>query len=114
MLTPPRLFLQQRGGTFAHFRGREKLANREDTRLCEIAGRTLIGDGELAEPIDFVAPEVDANRMVGGRGIDVDDRSARRDLAARFDLVLPRVPDVDELLDEPVAVDPLAGRDHEI
>ena len=38
-------------------------------------------------------------------GIDVDDRAAHRELAARFDLVLAPVAHRDELLDELVAVD---------
>ena len=49
--------------------------------------------------------------MVGGRGIDVDDRAAHRELAARLDLVLAAVAHRDEPFDELVAVEPGAGAD---
>ena len=53
--------------------------------------RALVGDRELAEPVDLVAPQVDAHRVVRGDGVDVDDRAPHRDLAARLDLVLAAV-----------------------
>ena len=49
--------------------------------------------------------------MVGGRRVDVDDRAAHRELAARLDLVLAPVAHRDEPLDELVAVDLVAGRE---
>ncbi len=67
--------------------------------------RTLVGDGEVREPVDLVAPQVDAHGVIGGGGIDVDDRAPHRDLAARLDLVLAPVTDGDQLRDELVAVD---------
>ena len=60
------------------------------------------------QPVDLVAPEVDAHRVVVGRRVDVDDRAAHRDLAARLDLVLAPVAAGDERLDQLVAVDPPA------
>ena len=71
----------------------------------DLGRRTLVGDREVREPIDLVAPQVDAHRMVGGGGIHVDDRAAHRDLAPRLDLVLAPVADRDEPRDELVAVD---------
>ena len=53
--------------------------------------RALVGDRERREPVDLVAPEVDAHGMVVGRRVHVDDRAAHRDLAARLDLVLAPV-----------------------
>ena len=47
--------------------------------------------------------------MIRRDGIDVDDRAPHRDLAARLDLVLTPVPEVDEPRDELVAVEPAAG-----
>ena len=101
---------QQLGRAGAHFVGRQQLAYREQPRVGEVAVRTLVGDRELRQPVDLVAPEVDAHRMVGGRRVDVDDRTAHRELAARLDLVLAAVAHRDEPLDEVVAVDLRAGR----
>ena len=44
--------------------------------------------------------------MIGGDRVHVDDRAAHRDLAARLDLVLAAVADLDEPGDELVAVEP--------
>ena len=69
----------------------QQLARREDPRLVDVVRRALVGDRELRQPVDLVAPEVDAHRVVGGRRVHVDDRAAHRDLAARLDLVLAPV-----------------------
>ena len=111
LLPAPRLGAQQLGRAGAHLVGRQQLADREQPRVGEIAVRALVGDRELREPVDLVAPEVDAHRMVGGRGIHVDDRAAHCELAARLDLVLAAIAHRDESLDELVAVEPRAGPD---
>ena len=77
---------------------RQQLAAREDQRVGEVPVAALVRDREDREPIDLVAPEVDAHRMVGRRRVHVDDRSAHRDLAAPLDLVLPPVARADEPL----------------
>ena len=105
LLAAPRLGLQELAGAGPDLVGRQQLAHREDPRLGDLARRTLVGDREVREPVDLVAPQVDAHRMVGGGGIHVDDRAPHRDLAARLDLVLAPVPDRDEPRDELVAVD---------
>ena len=69
------------------------------------SGGALVGDRERGEPVDVVAPQVDAHRMVVGDRVHVDDRAAHRDLAARLDLVLAPVAERDEPLDQLVAVD---------
>ena len=68
-------------------------------RLGDVVGRALVGDRERREPVDLVAPEVDAHRVVVGRRVHVDDRAAHRDLAPRLDLVLAPVARGDEPLD---------------
>ncbi len=50
--------------------------------------------------------------MVGSRRVDVDDRAAHRDLAARLHLVLAPVPHRDELLDQTIPVE-LVTRPHD-
>ena len=91
-------------GASAGARGRGRSMPRVD-----VVGRALVRDGERGEPVDLVAPEVDADGVVVGDRVHVDDRPAHRDLASRLDLVLAPVPHRDEPLDELVAVDPLAG-----
>ena len=95
----------------AHLVRREQLAHREDRRGLDLGGGTLIGDRELGETIDLVTPEVDSNRVVGRRRVDVDDRATHRDLAAGLDLVLPPIAHADKAGDELVAVALQAGRD---
>ena len=56
-------------------RGQE-LAGREDRHLVEVGGGALVVDRELAEPVDLVAPQVDADRRVG-RSTGTRRRSSR-------------------------------------
>ncbi|GIU89064.1 MAG: hypothetical protein KatS3mg010_0163 [Acidimicrobiia bacterium] len=69
----------------------------------------LVGDRELREAVDLVAPEVDPYRVVRGGRVHVHDRAAHRDLAARLHLVLAPVPGGDEPFDELVAVEAVAA-----
>ena len=81
------------------------------SRVVELGVRALVGHGELREPIDLVAPEVDPNRVVGGRGIHVDDGAAHGELAARLDLVLAAVAHRHQASDELVTIEPGAAAD---
>ena len=89
----------------AHFVGRHHFAGAEHVDTVEVGDGALIGDGERGQPVDVVAPHVDADRRVHRRGEDVDDRAAHGNLAPVLHLVLAAVPDVDEALDELVAID---------
>ena len=111
LLPAPRLLGHECGRPGAHLVGGEQLAGREDARFGEVVGRPLVGNRERREAIDLVAPQVDAHRMVIGRRVDVDDRTAHGQLAARLDLVLAPVATGDEAGHELVAVDVVAGRD---
>ena len=112
LLAPPRLGLQELTGARPHLVGGQELPHREDPRLGDLARRTLIGHREVRQTVDLVAPEIDAHRVIGGGGIDVDDRTPHRDFAARLHLILASVPDRDEAFDELVAVDPRARANH--
>ena len=112
LLAPPRLERDEPLGPLAHLVGGEQLAAPEDLDRVEVVGGALVGDGELGEPVDLVAPQVDAHGPVGGGREDVDDRAAHRHLAAVLDLLLAAVAGADELGDELVAVALLAGHDH--
>ena len=75
----------------------DQLAGGEDERLVEVVGAALVVDCELGQPIDLVAPQVDADRRVGGRREDVDDRAALRELAAMLDQRLAPVAEVHQV-----------------
>ena len=91
LFAAPRLVGQQVVGSLANrWRGQE-LACREDVRLGEIDGAALVADRELGEPVDLVAPQVDADGGVGGAGEDVDDGAASGHLAAVLDEFLASV-----------------------
>ncbi len=51
----------------AHVVGRHQLAGREDAHLGDVADRALVVHAERGQPVDLVAPQVDADRGVGGR-----------------------------------------------
>ena len=109
LLAAPRLERDETPGTGADLVGRQQLAAREDPHFGEIVRRPLVVDGELREPVDLVAPQVDPDRVVRGRREHVDDRAADADLAAVLDLVLAAISRLHESRDQLVAVAPLAG-----
>ena len=73
--------------------------------LVEVADRALVVDAERREPVDLVAPQVDADRGVGGGREHVDDRAATGELAAVLDELLAAVAELDEATAEVVGVD---------
>ena len=113
LLAAPTLRAQELRGALADGRGGEQLTRREDPRLVDVVGGALVGDRERRQPVDLVAPEVDADGVVVGGRVDVDDRAAHGDLAARLHLVLAPVAARDQRLDQLVAVDPASRPDHD-
>ena len=111
LATPPHR-AHQLGGAVAHRGGGEQLTRGEDPRFVDVVGGALVGDGERGEPVDFVAPQVDADGVVVGGRVHVDDRAAHGHLAARLDLVLAPVATGNQRLHELVAVDPPSGSHH--
>ncbi len=105
LLSCPRSGRDQRLGSLAHFFGGHHLTGAEDVDFVEVGDRALVGHGKRGQPVDFVAPQVDAHWRVHRRGEHVDDRAAHGDLAAVLDLVLAAVADADKALDQFVAVD---------
>ena len=112
LLAAPRLLRDQRGRPRPHVVGGEQLARREDARFGDVVGGALVGHRERRQPVDFVAPQIDAHGMVVGRRVHVDDRPPHRDLAARLHLVLASVAAGHQPGDEVVAVD-LVARLHD-
>ena len=112
LLATPRFGLDElrRGG--AHVVGRHQLAGGEDAHLGDVADRALVVHPERRQPVDLVAPQVDADRCVGGRGVHVDDRATPGELATVLDEFLAAVPELDERPRQLVRVD-LGARAHD-
>jgi hypothetical protein len=77
--------------------------------LGEVDGAALVADRELGEPVDLVAPQVDADGGVGGAGEHVDDGAASGHLAAVLDQFLAAVAVADECGQQVVGVERGAG-----
>ena len=82
-----------------------QLAAGVDDDLGPRPGGALVGHGELAQAVDLVAPQVDADRGVGGGREDVDDRPPDGELAAVLHLVLTAVAERGQTGHEVVEVD---------
>ena len=108
LLAPPRLAGDEPARPLAQLVARQQLTGGEDQRLGEVAGRALVVDAERRQPVDLVAPQVDAHRGVAGRREHVDDRPSAGELAAVLDELLAAVAEVDEAADQLVGIDDVA------
>ena len=88
--------LAQGAGALAHRLGQQQLAARRRPEPVDRLERALVGDGEGADLLDVVAPELDAQRVLLGGREDVDDAAAHGELAALLDQVDARVRRVGE------------------
>ena len=79
-------------GPLAHLVGEQQLAagRRPQPVLGDLQG-ALVGDLEVADLLDVVAPELDPQRVLLGRREDVEDAAADGELAALLDQVDPGV-----------------------
>ena len=59
-----------------------QLARREDSCNFDCVRAALIVDIEMCQSIHLIAPQINSNGCVGGRGEHVDDRTAPRNFAA--------------------------------
>ena len=96
LFTAPWLGFDEFRGALADVVGDDEFSRWEDDDLVQVVCRTLIVDTELRQPVDFVSPEVDSDRGVSGRRIDVDDCPALRELAAVLDQPFAPVPELDK------------------
>jgi hypothetical protein len=67
--------------------------------------RALAVDLEAAQLLDLLVEQLDAHRMVGGPGIDVEDVAAQRELARRGDQAHAREAGVGQACEQRLAVD---------
>ncbi len=105
LLAAPRLRLHELRRRGPDVVGRHQLAGREDVDLGDVADRSLVVHAERGQPVDLVTPQVDADRRVGGGGVDVDDRATAGELAAVLDEFLAAVPELDERPRQLIRVD---------
>jgi hypothetical protein len=115
LLAPPRLEPDQPLGPLPYLGRGQQLATGEDLDERQVGERALVGNRELGEPVDLVAPEVDPHRAVGRGGEHVDDGPPHRDLTPVLHHVLAAVPGEHQLRHELVAVELLPGpHDHRL
>ena len=74
--------------------GEQQLAARRRPQPLDRGQRALVGDGEAADLLDLVAPELHPQRVLLGRREDVEDAAADGELAPLGDQVGPGVGDV--------------------
>ena len=111
LLPPPGLAGHEPRGARPHLFGRQQLPARVELHQLDVARRALVGDRELGEAVDVVAPEVDSHGRVGRRREDVDDRPPQRHLAPVLHLVLAPVAGAGQAADQAGGVEPVAGPD---
>ena len=81
-----RVLAEQRGRPRPHVVGEQQLAARR--RPQPVLGdleRALVGDLEVADLLDLVAPELHPQRVLLGRREDVEDAAAHGEVAAPLD-----------------------------
>jgi hypothetical protein len=87
----------------------------DDDDLPDMLPGPLIRDRKVAYLFDRVAPQLDAHRMLGSGGKDVDDAASQCELPASFDKVDSRITPQDQLGSDVVDVDVLTlGHDHRV
>ena len=104
LLAAPRLQRDEPLGPLAHLVGGQQLAAAEDLDHLEVVGGALVAHRELGEPVDLVAPQVDAHGPVGGGREHVDDRAAHGERPAVLHHLLAVVAGADQRGDQLVAV----------
>ena len=77
----------------------------------QVVRRPLVADGKCGQPVDLVAPQVDADRLVRRGGEHVDDAAPHGELPAVLDLVLAPVALGHQLGQQGPDVDLLPGAD---
>ncbi len=98
----------------AHVRGEHEFPRGVDLDTLDMAQRPLVTHREVTNLLDDIAPELDAHRMFGRGGKDVDDAAANRELAAFLDQVGAQIAPLDQSDREflEVYVIALRQRDH--
>ena len=113
LLAAPRLGGDQPLGPGPHLLGGQQLPTGEHLHPLEGVRGPLVAHRELGEPVDLVAPEIDAHRAVGRGREHVDDRAPHGELAPVLHHLLAAVAGIDERSYEVVAIALLTGQHHE-
>ena len=102
----------QCGGPGPDRLGEQQLPTRRCDHLAHRPDGALVGDGELAQLGDLVAPQLDAHRVLGGGREDVHDATPDGELTARGDHVDPDVGQFDQPVQQ--AVEVVGGADPQL
>ena len=113
LLATPGGAFHQLFGPIPHGHVGDQLTARKDLDPFDGIGRSLVGNGEFGEPVDFVTPQVDPHRCRGRRRVHVDDRAPDSDVPPMLDLHVAPIAHRDELLHELLHVEPVAGPNDE-
>ncbi len=111
MLSTPRVRRDQSTRSLTHLISQQQLTAPEELNFGQVNRRTLVGNRELGQPVDFVTPEVDAHRDIGGRRKNVDYRTPHRHLTTVFDLMFPAISEAHQPVDQIDRVDSVARTD---
>ena len=103
------MVLGQLPGPLADRRGEQQLAARRGPQAVGRVQAALVGDPEVADLLDAVAPELHPQRVFLGGREHVQDAAAHGDLAAVLDQVGADVADVHQAGDGLLEVGVLAG-----
>ncbi|MGX1120063.1 hypothetical protein RKD37_005426 [Streptomyces ambofaciens] len=105
-----RVFLGEGCGPLAHVAGEQQLAaGRSPQAVFGDLQGALVGDLEVADLLDVVAPELDPERMLLGRREDVQDAAAHGELAPLLHQLDPCVRRCRQRLDDLLQVGALPG-----
>ena len=100
LVATPRLGPDQAGGPVTHGLVGDQLAAAEQLDGPQVVDGALVGHVEPGQPVDLVAPQVDAHRLVGGGREDVDDPAPHGQLPAVLDDGLASVAHGHQLADQ--------------
>ncbi len=104
------MLLGERGGPLPHLVGQQQLTARRRPQAVfgDLQG-PLVGDLEVADLLDVVAPELHPQGVLLGRREDIQDAAADRELAALLDQLDARVRGRRQAVDDLFEVGALAG-----
>ena len=100
MLATPWLDGDKPPSPFAHRGIGPKFTSRVDDQRVEFTSRPLIGNREMVDAINLIAPHIDSNWRVGGGWEYVDDAAADGDLTPMLHLKLAVITHGHEISDK--------------
>ena len=104
LLDSPRIAFDEGASSIAYVGRQLDFARREDHHFVEVVGAALVVHVERGQTIDFVAPQIDANRCISRRREHVDDRTSLCAFATMLDEIFTAIAIGDEPFHQVVGV----------